>query len=63
MSRKAKEILLARGYTEAELAGMETLLKDQKFCAAIEAEAASADDATALAKERQRFTHPERDLV
>jgi len=55
MARKAKEILLARGYTEAELAGMETLLKDQKFCAAIEAEAQAADEHAALAEERKNL--------
>lgn len=44
MARKAKEILIARGYTEQDLAGMATLLSDPKFCAAIEAEAAEADE-------------------
>jgi len=43
MARKAKDILLARGYTEADLTSMSTLLADAKFCAAIEAEAAETD--------------------
>lgn len=43
MARKAKDILLARGYTDADLASMATLLADAKFCAAIEAEAAELD--------------------
>lgn len=52
MARKAKDILLARGYTEEELKDS-PLLKDSKFCAAIEAEAEVADEATALAEERK----------
>lgn len=45
MAKKtAKQILMGRGYTEADLAGMSTLLADAKFCNAIEAEAARADD-------------------
>lgn len=53
MARKAKEILLARGYTEADLATMTTLLADPKFCLAIESEAADADTARAQATELQ----------
>ena len=53
MARKAKEILLARGYTEEDLKGMETLLKDTKFCSAIESEASEADTHKAKADELQ----------
>jgi hypothetical protein len=53
MARKAKEVLLARGYTEEELKGMDLLLKDQKFCAAIEAEANEADERKAKVEELQ----------
>jgi hypothetical protein len=54
MARKTKEILLARGYTEADLAGI-TLLSDPKFCAAIEAEAAEADEHKAKVEETQQL--------
>ncbi len=53
MARKAKEILLARGYTEEELTSMATLLADQKFCAAIEAEANDADTHKTAAEKLQ----------
>lgn len=43
MARTAKEILKARGYTDDELKAMDTLLKDRKFTAAIEAEAAEVE--------------------
>lgn len=52
MARKAKDILLARGYTEADLTAMATLLADPKFTNAIEAEAAQADT---LAEETVRL--------
>ncbi len=46
MAKKAKEILLAAGYTEEELKSL-TLLNDSKFCTAIEAESAKFDTADA----------------
>lgn len=48
MPRTAIEILKARGYTDADLKSMETLLKDPKFTGALEAEAKAADDNAAL---------------
>ena len=49
MAKKAKDILLAAGYTEAQIAdpAMATLLNNTQFCKALEAESIAAETAEA----------------
>lgn len=45
MPRTAKQILMSQGYTEADLAGMNTMLSDARFCGVLEAQDAEREKA------------------